>query len=181
MDLFDESLGYGYDNDMSYRLGEAGFQLAHCPTAVSIHRRRPGWLAYWREQYGLGYGRLDVIAKQTNRATGDQVSGVRMVLHAVGMVAALVLGSVALLLAIVGSAWSAFAFGAIGILAILAGERLCAGLLAGWRFRDPVGALFAPVHLVRDLAWAWAIVRWTLRWCAGTPRRPQFSMGRSHQ
>jgi cellulose synthase/poly-beta-1,6-N-acetylglucosamine synthase-like glycosyltransferase len=179
MDLFDESIGYGYDNDMSYRLGEAGFQLAHCPTAVSIHRRRPGWLAYWREQYGLGYGRLDVIAKQTNRATGDQVSGANMVLHAAGMVAALLLAFVALLLALVGSAWTAPAWGAIGILTILAGERLVTGLLAGRRFRDPAGALFAPVHLVRDLAWAWAVARWTLRWCAGTPRRPQFSMGRA--
>ncbi|MGH9460791.1 MAG: glycosyltransferase [Vicinamibacteria bacterium] len=181
MDLFDESLGYGYDNDMSYRLAEAGFRLAHCPTAVSVHRRRPGWLAYFREQYGLGYGRLDLIAKQTHRAGGDQVSGLRMILHAAGTVTALALGSFALLLALLGSAWNAPALAATGILAALAGERLCSGLLAGWRFRDPAGAFFAPVHLVRDLAWAWAVVRWTLRWLAGTPRRPEFSMGRAHR
>ena len=29
--LFDERLGYGYDNDMSYRLRAAGYRLAHLP------------------------------------------------------------------------------------------------------------------------------------------------------
>ena len=39
---FDESLGYGYDNDMSYRLGRAGYRLAFCRQARSTHRWRQG-------------------------------------------------------------------------------------------------------------------------------------------
>lgn len=177
--LFDESLGYGYDNDMSYRLGEAGYELAHCPTAVSVHRRRPGWLAYWKEQYGLGYGRLDLIEKQRKWAGGDQVSGLPMILHAAGMVVAVSLAALTLVLAFLGLQWMIPALLATGILLISSGERFVAGIRAAWRFRDPAGALFAPVHLLRDLAWAWAVIRWSLRWCVGTPRRPQYSMGRA--
>src|SRR5262249_53004867 len=38
--LFDESLGYGYDNDVSYRLLAAGYRLKLCRTAESVHRWR---------------------------------------------------------------------------------------------------------------------------------------------
>jgi len=31
--LFDESFGYGYDNDMSYRILKAGYALRFCPEA----------------------------------------------------------------------------------------------------------------------------------------------------
>jgi len=177
--LFDESLGYGYDNDMSYRLGEAGYQLAHCPTAVSVHRRRRGWLAYCKEQYGLGYGRLDLIAKLRKRVSGDEVSGVPMILHAAGMAASLLLAGLALVFMFLGLPWTTPALFATGILVVSSGERLVVGLLAAWRFRDVAGAFFPPAHLLRDLAWAWAILRWSIRWCAGTPRRPQYSMGRA--
>ena len=59
--LFDESLGYGYDNDISYRLGKAGYRLAFCRGAHSIHRWREDLAGYLTQQYGQGYGRLDVV------------------------------------------------------------------------------------------------------------------------
>src|SRR5690349_13364394 len=40
--LFDETLGYGYDNDVSYRLQEAGYRLRIERTAQSLHRWREG-------------------------------------------------------------------------------------------------------------------------------------------
>jgi GT2 family glycosyltransferase len=60
--LFDDSLGYGYDNDMSYRLQAAGHRLAFCRDARSLHRWRDGLRGYLTQQYGFGYGRLDIVA-----------------------------------------------------------------------------------------------------------------------
>ena len=51
--LFDESLGYGYDNDMSYRLAAAGYRLVLCRRARSVHRWREGIRGYLVQQYRL--------------------------------------------------------------------------------------------------------------------------------
>ncbi|MGQ0732795.1 MAG: glycosyltransferase, partial [Acidobacteriota bacterium] len=59
---FDEALGYGYDNDVSYRLAEAGYRLVIRRDAKSLHRWRDGWWTYLVQQYGFGYGRLDLVA-----------------------------------------------------------------------------------------------------------------------
>ena len=40
--LLNEALGYGYDNDLSYRLGAAGYRLLFCRDARSRHRWREG-------------------------------------------------------------------------------------------------------------------------------------------
>ncbi len=68
--LLDESLGYGYDNDLSYRLGAAGYALAFCRDARSRHRWREGLAGYLTQQYGFGYGRLDVVAAHPDRVGG---------------------------------------------------------------------------------------------------------------
>src|SRR6185295_17162160 len=71
--LFDEALGYGYDNDVSYRLRAAGYQLRLCPAARSVHRWREDLAGYLVQQYGFGYGRIDVVAKHPARFGGDLV------------------------------------------------------------------------------------------------------------
>ena len=65
----DESLGYGYDNDLSYRLTAAGWRLRFVPDATSRHRWREGLAGYLRQQYGFGYGRLDVVARHPARTS----------------------------------------------------------------------------------------------------------------
>lgn len=174
--LFDEGLGYGYDNDMSYRLAEAGCRLALCPDARSVHRWREGMAAYVRQQYGFGYGRLDLVAKHRRRLTGDDVSGFAMILHAPTMLAALSAGGAAGLLAAAGAPWAPAALAASGLAAILTLERLFAGVRAAVQFRDLAGLWFAPIHLCRDVAWAWALVVWTLRRLRGRASRPSDSM-----
>ncbi|MCK7581183.1 MAG: hypothetical protein MZV65_39810 [Chromatiales bacterium] len=72
--LFDESFGYGYDNDMSYRLMKAGYALRFCPGAKSVHRWRETLRGYLVQQYGQGYGRLDIVWKHPGWAAGDAVS-----------------------------------------------------------------------------------------------------------
>ncbi|MGE4055882.1 MAG: glycosyltransferase family 2 protein [Vicinamibacterales bacterium] len=174
--LFDETLGYGYDNDMSYRLAEAGWRLAFCREATSVHNWREGMAAYSRQQYGFGYGRLDVIAKHPGRIAGDDVSGPGMMAHAPLTGGALLLGAAALGLSASGlpAAWPATASAAI--LAALAAERTSAGVRAAVSFDDPAGYWYAPVHLVRNVAWAAAIAVWSVRRLGGATPAPSDSM-----
>ena len=164
---FDEAMGYGYDNDMSYRLGEAGYKLAFCKEARAIHRWRDGLLDYLRQQYGVGYGRLDLVDKHRGpRVKGDDVSGLRMIVHAPAMLGAIL----APLLGPVGAVASG------GILLTLAADRTVAGVQAFLRFGDPACLAFPPVHLLRDLAWALALVVWTGRKLLGKKTEPKDSM-----
>lgn len=176
--LFDESLGYGYDNDMSYRLAAAGYRLVFCPEARSLHRWRESIGAYLVQQYGVGYGRLDVVAKHRHRARGDDVSGLRMILHAPLMLAAFSGLAAATLLSVAGGPWRIPAFSGVALLASLGVDRLMAGIQASVRFRNPVALGFLPVHLLRDGVWALALVVWSARRLLRRGSRPSDSMRR---
>jgi GT2 family glycosyltransferase len=177
--LFDESLGYGYDNDLSYRLGAAGHRLAHCPEARATHRSRSSASAYVVQQYGLGYGRLDLVAKHPRRLSGDQVSGPWMMAHAPGMLLALVALVASASLWLLGGPWAGLALvggAAVGLLGV---ERLVAGVRATLRSRDPAGLFFPVAHLLRDAAWAASIIVWALRRLTRRAALPQHSMWRT--
>jgi hypothetical protein len=176
--LFDESFGYGYDNDMSYRLMTAGYTLHFRPEAKSIHRWRETVGGYLRQQYGQGYGRLDIVWKHPEWVTGDAVSPSAMMAHAPLMTMALGAGLASLGLGIAGLPWRTAAWVAAVMAGGLALERLVAGVRAAVRHRDPAGLLFAPLHLLRDAAWALAIVVWAARRLAGRGRSPSHSMPR---
>jgi hypothetical protein len=173
---FDESLGYGYDNDMSYRLCAAGLRLLYCAEARSRHQWREGLFGYARQQYGFGYGRLDLVAKHRDRVAGDSVSPALMMLHPIVTAAAIALAGCAVASGPNGTVASAACVGALGLLALLALERAVAGTRAAVRFGDWVPLLFPLAHLVRDLVWVWAILVWSLRRMAGIAVRPGHSM-----
>lgn len=173
---FDESLGYGYDNDMSYRLRAAGFRLLYCSEAHSGHRWREGLSGYARQQYGFGYGRIDLVAKHRNRIAGDSVSPPSMMLHPLVTTVAVALLALATARSLSGASASAAMAGAVGLLGLLAVERTVAGVRAAVRFRDWVPLLFPFAHLIRDLAWVCAIVVWSARRLAGIDVRPSHSM-----
>jgi hypothetical protein len=174
--LFDERLGYGYDNDVSYRLIERGYQLVYASRATSAHQWREGIVGYFRQQYGFGYGRLDLVFKHRGRLSGDDVSPLSMIVHAPATFAAFgALAVAAVLWALGGPAkWPAILGGTL--LGVLAAERFVAGVRATTRFRDRAGFFFAPAHLVRDAAWAAAILTWSLRRLLGRPLQPFQSM-----
>jgi len=176
--LFDEALGYAYDNDMSYRLRAAGYRLVMCREARSVHCWRQDMSGYLWQQYGVGYGRLDLVAKHPRRITGDDVSGLGMIAHAPAMLAALAALAAAGAVALAGGRWRPLAAAAGGLLALLAAERSAAGVRAAVRFRDPAGLVFAPAHLLRDAAWAAALATWTARRLTRRPSRPLDSMRR---
>lgn len=173
---FDEQLGYGYDNDLSYRLVAAGYRLRVCTSARSVHRWRDDVRGYIAQQYGFGYGRLDLVAKHRRRVTGDAVSPPLMMAHPAVMALAMVATLVAILTVIVGleaALPSGIAGAAVAALAI---ERLIAGLRA-WRiFGDPASLWFPVVHLVRDVVWVCACGVWLLRRLRGRPPAPTDSM-----
>jgi cellulose synthase/poly-beta-1,6-N-acetylglucosamine synthase-like glycosyltransferase len=174
--LFDEALGYGYDNDVSYRLSSHGYRLVFCPTAISVHEWREGATGYVRQQYGFGYGRLEVIRKHRARVSGDQVSPVSMMCHApLALLGWMLLGLAALTSAFYRDAIWVAALGAV-VLGALTAERLVSGVTATFRFRDAVGLWFAPMHLVRDLAWSFAIVVWCAHRVSGRRPEPSRSM-----
>jgi len=174
--LFDERLGYGYDNDMSYRLRDRGYELLFCREARSIHRWREGLPAYCTQQYGFGYGRLDVVAKHPGRVAGDTVSPPLMMLHPTATACA-VLGLIAAaLLAAGGGPWRAPAAAAVALLAVLAIERAIAGVRAWHRFHDCAALLFPVLHLIRDLIWVVAIGVWLNRQMRGRHGQPGYSM-----
>jgi hypothetical protein len=56
---------------MSQRLRAAGWRLGHCRQARSFHAWRESLAGYCRQQYGFGYGRLDVVSRDRRRVTGD--------------------------------------------------------------------------------------------------------------
>ena len=169
---FDESLGYGYDNDMSYRLRAAGFRLRYVAAAHSTHRWREGLAGYVRQQYGFGYGRLDLVAKHRGRLAGDSVSPMVMMAHPV-------LTALAVAMMAGAAVHPVFSPGAsIGLLLLLAlaAERAWVGARAARRFSDGVPLLFPLVHLLRDLAWVAAIAVWLTRRAAGARTHPRHSM-----
>jgi hypothetical protein len=174
--LFDETLGYGYDNDLSYRLAEAGYRLLFCREAESVHRWREGLSGYLSQQYGFGYGRIDVVAKHPRRAGGDSVSPARMMLHPVLMAIAALAMLCALASGLADGPWRPFAVLSTTLVAALGLERLAAGIDAAWRFRMFTPLVFPVLHLGRDLAWVAAIGVWSARRLGRRPAHPAHSM-----
>jgi len=174
--LFDETLGYGYDNDMSYRLLAAGYRLVFCRDARSVHHWRDDLRSYLVQQYGVGYGRLDVVSRHRHRVGGDDVSGPLMILHAPAMLGALASLTAAGLLGLAGARWRPAAACGAGLLGLIGAERLVAGVHAAIRFRTPAAMAFVPVHLLRDAAWAAALAVWSMRRARRRASRPSDSM-----
>jgi cellulose synthase/poly-beta-1,6-N-acetylglucosamine synthase-like glycosyltransferase len=174
--LLDESLGYGYDNDLSYRLQAAGYRLTFCREARSHHRWREGLVGYLAQQYGFGYGRLDVVARHPLRVAGDAVSPAGMMGHPLVMGVALVLlATAAVLTTFSGESLGLGVAGAVLLLA-LAAERAVAGVRAWKQFGHAAALAFPLVHLMRDIAWVAAVLVWTTRRVLGRPLRPAHSM-----
>ncbi len=176
--LLDERLGYGYDNDLSYRLHARGYRLAFCRDAISVHCWREGFRGYLRQQFGLGYGRLDVIARHPRRCTGDDVSGMLMMFHAPATLVALAALMTAGVLAALDGNWAPSAAVGLGLMAGLGVERTAAGVDAWRRTGDRAALAFSFTHLARDIAWAAAIVAWLARWALKRDRGPAHSMHR---
>jgi cellulose synthase/poly-beta-1,6-N-acetylglucosamine synthase-like glycosyltransferase len=174
--LFDESLGYGYDNDISYRLRSAGHELMFVREATSVHHWRSSFATYLSQQYGFGYGRLDVVRKHPTRVGGDDVSGAVMMLHPVGVGISLALLVAGQILSAASPVYNFLNIAAAAFAVGLLIERAIAGVLAWRRFGDRAALLFPVWHLARDLAWVGAVGTWTVRRLFARRRDPAHSM-----
>jgi hypothetical protein len=150
--------------------------LAYRRDAVSVHDWREGLLDYVRQQYGFGYGRLNLLSRHPGRIAGDDVSRLPMMLQApvtaLALLATIGVGAARAIDApAVVPASAAFALTAMLVL-----ERFGAGLTAAVRFRDPAGLCFVPVHFVRNLAWVAALLAWSVRTLARRRPEPAHSM-----
>jgi len=174
--LFDEGLGYGYDNDVSYRLRAAGYRLTLCRDACAVHRWREGLCDYLLQQYGFGYGRIDLVAKHPSRLRGDSVSPSRMMLHPILTALALAACAVAVVSSAAGAPWRAMAALGLALLAVLLIDRAVAGVAAARRFGSSTPLVFPVLHLARNLAWVAAMAVWTTRWLLGRRSNPAHSM-----
>ena len=174
--LFDETLGYGCDNDMSYRLRAGGYRLAFCRTARSTHRWREGLTGYLAQQYGFGYGRLDVVAKHPRRCVGDAVSPAGMMAHPLLLSIGLFALASSTLAGASGAAWAILCAVALVSVGALMLERVVAAVRARVRFGDNAVLWFPIVHLLRDLAWVGALLAWSLRRILRREPEPRHSM-----
>lgn len=177
---FDEAMGYGYDNDVSYRIVAQEGRLLHEPRAKAVHRFPCTLAAYLRKQYGVAYGRLDLIRKHPSRAGGDSVSGTAMILHGfAGALCLALLFGASLVVFTAGAALAVvFMVLALMLLTIVVCERLVAALRAWRSRRSPVVFLWPILHVLRDLAWGWAVFRWWLRMLNRRKARASHSMAR---
>ena len=134
---------------------------------------------YLVQQYGFGYGRIDLVAKHPRRLAGDSVSPAGMMSHPVLMAIAILNLAIALFARVTpmaGLAWRPFALVAVTLVAGLALERLAAGISAARRFRDPTPLVFPLLHLSRDVVWVAAIAMWLARRVCRLQSSPAHSM-----
>jgi hypothetical protein len=141
-----------------------------------VHRWREGLAGYLVQQYGFGYGRLDVVAKHPGRFRGDSVSPAAMMAHPLVMITALAALAASSVAAVIGGPWRPLAVIGVTLLAGLTAERLAAGIKAARRFADPTPLAFPLLHLGRDMVWVAAIVTWSARRLARRPFKPSDSM-----
>lgn len=174
----DENFGYGYDNDLSYRLREAGWVLKISQQARSFHRRADTLASALRRQVGLGLGRLDLVAKHPDKWLGDRVSGPGMILQLPLTAAVLLSFLLCLLPPVAGASWRLPCSVSLVLAAILLGERALFAFRAYRVTRDPAAFLLLPFHLLRNAAWLWALVLWSTRRIFRIQSRPWHSMRR---
>lgn len=160
--LFDPNFTYGYDNDMSYRLVQAGYRLVFRKDALCDHYWKETLASYLKQQYHSAYGRMQLVSRYPDKKGGDSVSGLRMILQVPATMATLVLivsGAVFSWAGITGAILSAGLL--IGLLVMV--DRLLFSISVFRKQHDLTAFLIPPVHLIRNIVWCWALANWSLR------------------
>lgn len=151
--LFDPRFTYAYDNDMSYRLVQAGYKLVFRKDAECDHYWKADIKSYIKQQYWSSYGRLQLVQKHPSRITGDSVSGMRMILQA-----PLTLFTVFSVL--LGTVFKPFMVLAAGLFGVIMIDRILFALGIIRKHRDCSAFLLPFVYLLRNIIWSWAFLHW---------------------
>ena len=156
---FDTAFKYasGEDNDLAYRLQDAGGLLVFRKDAVVAHHHPVRLVPYLRTQSRHGYWRMKLYAKHRGRArTGDRYAGI---LELLGIPWSLIFVALA---PVVGLAVYFQAFHIAGAYALLwipllAGYTLRAVNLTGTSFTEKL--FYMDMAFLRDLARGWGMLK----------------------
>ncbi|GMV94333.1 MAG: hypothetical protein AMXMBFR82_41110 [Candidatus Hydrogenedentota bacterium] len=147
---FDEAFtaASGEDNDLAYRLIDAGGRLRFVHDAVVRHHHPSRLGAYLRSQMRHGFWRMKLYAKHPQRASGDRYAGIADL--AAPVLICLVIAAFFATLA------TALHPAAILTFAALSALLIAARLQVPWRMMrragNPMMLIFLPVMLARDVA-----------------------------
>lgn len=72
---FDESLRFGEDVDLIWRLDEAGGTVRYEPATVVQHEPRPDWAAWWRQRVGYGSSAAPLARRHPGALAPIRMSG----------------------------------------------------------------------------------------------------------
>lgn len=72
---FDESLRFGEDVDLVWRLDAAGWRCRYEPEAVVEHEPRASWRAWWNQRVGYGSSAAPLAARHPGALAPARVSG----------------------------------------------------------------------------------------------------------
>jgi mycofactocin system glycosyltransferase len=75
VDLFDESLHFGEDQDLVWRLGAAGWRLRYDPAAEVAHEHREEFGAFFRRRFAYGTPIATLGARHPDVVTAARVPG----------------------------------------------------------------------------------------------------------
>ncbi len=161
--LFDPAFTYGYDNDMSYRLLDAGYRLVFRKDALCDHYWKEDLRGYIKQQYNSAYGRMQLVSKHRKRVSGDSVSGLRMMVQVPATLAFFVLLSAGLLTGAGPVTGASFI-----VLGAIVVDRLEFSYRVYKKQKDLSAFALPLVHILRNLVWSFAFLKWTVdRWRKG--------------
>ncbi len=162
--LFDVMMAYGEDEELNWRLRQAGRQIYLCGALAQHYRPRASLRALARQYWNYGQGRLRVLAKHPAFLSPRHLVPSAFVLSVVVLAccAPLLAAARLLLLGLVA------AYGGVLLLAALQALR------SGWREALLVPLAVACVHFGYGAGMLWGAARWL----AGSPG---FAQGRKEK
>lgn len=157
---FNPEFKYGYDNDMSYRLQKAGYKLVNIRDAVCDHYWKADLKGYIKQQYWSAYGRMQLIQKHRERSAGDSVSGLRMILQVPLTLLFFTMLISGLIMSIIHIVGKYLLLASLGVLCIMLIDRFAFSVGIFKRQKDATVFILPLVHLMRNMVWCWAFLRW---------------------
>ena len=141
---YDPRFRYLEDQELSFRVAEAGHKMVFCPTAAVYHCHVDAWRAYARKKWNIGYWKTCVLSLHPGKAAGDSHTPVSVKVQMLLAAASLV--SVGLVFATRALLWLPAA-----ILATFAVSSIPFAVKA-WRRDTPVAWVSIPALYLR--AWS---------------------------
>ncbi len=158
---FDEDfrMASGEDNDLAYRLADAGERLRFVREAVVKHHHPDRLIPYLRSQMRHGFWRMKLYAKHPRRSGGDRYAGLSDLLAP----ALLCLLAVTVALGLLVGFQTRVAPALLFLFSVLLLSRFPVPLRMMRRARDPRMLTFVPIMLLRDGARAAGMIHgiWT--------------------